>query len=427
MKKVGKKIIFILLLLLCGCSNADFTSFQSSPLAPELLIQEEVQGEQQRLEVWTNTNIFSESLPGFLESHQGVEVTIKVFDKDELLDKYRRSLIAGESPDVFVIPDNFLGEFSDITGFENLLNEPYYDEDFFAERPSSLLKRYQDEKKQTMFAMPLLFFPYVTFYRADILREYGYPTDPYQLAIFLKERSNWMEMAQELAQDGRYILESEHKLIEMLLRTNYFLDDQYHYLAAEPPFSTAFVAASSAAGFELSPYLNIWDSNGQTALKANQLVMFQAASYTLENLKEWVPDQAGKWGMTSLPFDVAGIDNNASMSIAISETSKQKELAWAFIQKMSDDMLHMYKNVEHDSYLLNQDLEQLYWMVLHKELPGKPHSLDQQIFFYWNAALKNFNDGKAITYETIDQVNQQILNAIKYDQRALHNYLTNTE
>ncbi|GAE94869.1 solute binding protein of ABC transporter system [Gracilibacillus boraciitolerans JCM 21714] len=288
-------IVIFLILLMGGCHAANITPFKESSLELTSREEEEQQQSSDHLVVWTHQNIFENSLPRYKEKYPNIQVDIVTEKPQNLVEKYRKSLISGVTPDLYVIPDDVLGEFSGITGFENLNEKPYYDKAFFASRPKGLLNNYIDSEDK-MYAMPLLFFPYVTYYRADILEENGYPSDPYHLSIFLNNRDNWMKLAEDLQVKQQYIIESEQMMLEMILRTSSFLDENYDYVGKHEAFQTITNAATDVVDKGLSPHLNIWHEQGQTAINNDQLVMFQMASYVKDSLKVWAPDQAGKWG-----------------------------------------------------------------------------------------------------------------------------------
>ncbi|WP_208589895.1 ABC transporter substrate-binding protein [Gracilibacillus suaedae] len=428
MKQFTIWIVIASVVILVGCHSSSFEPFQESSLSNDLAEVEEESAQVNELVIWTHNNIFEDSLPEFLEMYPDVEIKIiDKFNENNLIKEYRQGMLAGKTPDLYVLPDYALGEFAGIGGFENLYENRYYDESFFARRPESLLNHYKSKDGTEIFAVPLLFFPYVTYYRADILSEYGYPNNPLELSNYINDYENWLEMAQDLKENGHYILDSEHMLLETVLRTSYFLDEEFEYLGDDEPFITTFNIAAEVAEKDLSPYVNIWNERGREAFQNDELVMFQMASYVTSHLQEWVPEQNGKWGITTLPFELAGVDKQASMSIAISENSQHKDLAWEFAKKMADDMLYMYEDIENDPYFINTDLKQLYWKALNKEVPGKPQSLDQDIKSIWDVAMKDFHGGKSITSEAIENINDEIKERIKYDQRALQKYInTNT-
>ncbi|WP_058308023.1 ABC transporter substrate-binding protein [Gracilibacillus massiliensis] len=418
MKNFKITLTLICLILLIGCQSSTLIPFEESSLSFQN-IEKQSEKKSNELVIWSHENIFENSLPRFQERYPNLQIEIVPIQPSNLVEDYRNSLMTGQTPDLFVIPDHVLGEFSSISGFENLYQKPYYDEAFFERRPEGLLSKYINSDKEELFAMPLLFFPYMTFYRADILEENGYPSDPVKLADILDDEEKWMEMAKSLEKNGQYIIDSEQQILEMLLRTSYSLDSDYNYLGKEEPFRTVTNTAIKVSENELSPYYNIWGESGQKAIEDDQLVMFQMGSYVMENLKEWAPEQKGKWGITSLPFQLSGTDKQASMSIAIAEESENKEIAWEFAKMMANDMLYMYEQAENDPYYINSDLTSTFWNVLSKDSIGQPQPIDQHIQFIWDVNMKEFHSGKEVTHEAINKIHNTIQERIRYDQRAL--------
>src|SRR5690606_5150753 len=95
---------------------------------------------EKALEVWTPENIFVHSLSKYKDRFPNVKVEINdQMDRNSLVTQYRSSLVSKKSPDIFVIPNVFLGTFNSINGFENVLEEPYYDPTFLEDRPEGLL------------------------------------------------------------------------------------------------------------------------------------------------------------------------------------------------------------------------------------------------------------------------------------------------
>lgn len=108
------------------------------------------------------------------------------------------------------------------------------------------------------------------------------------------------------------------------------------------------------------------------------------------------------------------------MSIAISDKSSNKELAWSFAKMMSNDMFNIYESAENDPpYYINEDLKSIYLSAMDRDSIGKPQPIDQQIKFIWDVAMKEFQDGKEMNREAINKVHYDVQERIKYEQRAL--------
>lgn len=413
-----KRLLSILLLLgLAACQSYEFTSYQQTdkPFTYEDVMNKQ---EHEHLLIWTHDDIAENTIEHFIYSHPNIRIDVEVVDRTLLVDTYQQSIIKGDGPDLFIIPHEDLGAFSGIDGLENLLEAPYYDQAFFDSRPSGLLKNHVNASGQ-MYAFPILFFPYLTYYRADVLEKAGFPSEPSPVSEFLSDVDNWMLMAKQLKKNDQYIVESPNSLLHTALRSSNFLSDDFNYLGEKGAFSKMIDVAIKANEQELHANLNIWDPLGLQALQEERLVMFYMASYGQEILQDWVPEQKGKWRVTALPFELTGINRAASVSIAVSSESKNKQLAWTFAQALADDMITMYTNPNEDPFYNQGDLNTLYWDLMMREQPGTPSMLDQSIRQIWQSAMYQFTNGVSMNNKAMDNVHRDIENRIRYDQRVL--------
>ncbi|QYR23090.1 hypothetical protein KZ483_09285 [Paenibacillus sp. sptzw28] len=56
----------------------------------------------------------------------------------------------------------------------------------------------------------------MSFYRADILEENGFPSDPKELAFYMSKPEQFLDMAQALKAKGIYLLEFNRTWISLL-------------------------------------------------------------------------------------------------------------------------------------------------------------------------------------------------------------------
>ena len=229
-------------------------------------------------------------------------------------------------------------------------------------------------------------------------------------------------MARDLKENGYYLLDSELTLLDVLIRGNYYIDEKHKYIGDTGEWMDVQQAAVTIHQEQLSLNHLIWDQEAQDAIREDRLIMFIAPSYMSNHLQSWAPDQAGKWAITTLPFGLAGMDNQISMSIAISSQSEEKQLAWEFVKQMSNDMLGMYKGIRKDEYFQNNNLQRVYWDALSKQQYGKPHTFDADIQMLWDLTFKNFHWGKPFTMEEMQSFHRDLKDKILYEQQLLQKY-----
>lgn len=414
----------MILLLLTACTANSFIPITETSITNYEKQEELVEIEDDKiLEVWTPENIFVHSIHNYQDRFPDVKVEINdQMDRNTLVTQYRSSLVSKKTPDIFVIPNDFLGTFTSINGFENVLEEPYYDPIFLEDRPEGLLHPYINSEKDEMTIVPLIQHPFVAYYRADILEEHGYPSDPDELGVYMNDVNNWFTMARDLKDKGYYLLDTELSLLDILIRGNYYIDETHQYLGDSKEWMDIQKAAIKIREEQLSLNRTIWDMEAQEAIREDKLIMFLGPSYMESHLQSWAPDQAGKWAITTLPFELAGMDNQVSLSIAISSQSEEKLLAWEFVKQMSNDMLGMYKGIRKDNYFKNENLQRVYWDVLSKPPFGKPHMFDEEIQMLWDLTLKNFHWGKPFTIEEMESFHRDIKDKILYEQQLLQKF-----
>lgn len=414
-------ICMIVIVCLTGCVSQSVEPVLDSSFYQKYngKLKNETQQVSNHLVIWTPENIFENSLPRFQEMYPDMEIIIETVDKEELVNKYLTSLIVGKTPDVFIFPDQYLGMFRGVGGLEELNESTYYEEEFFKKRPQALLDEHIYNDKMRTF--PLLFFPYVTFYRADIFEENNYPHEPLELSKYINKATNWYKLAYGFYNHNQYIMESDHSLIEIALRTSNFLNDDVEYIVENSPFNETVKAAQLVTNKPYDQYVNIWEDSGKEALANDQLVMFYSPSYMKDNLEQWLPEQKGKWAITTLPFGLRGVDKDASLSAAISSSSNNKKAAWQFIKHMANDMLNMYTHPIQSDFYRNDDIQKIYRKMIDENNPGTPSPLDREIKWIWNHSIKEFQLGYEIKPLMIEQAHKDVMNFIRQDQQALQN------
>ncbi|CAM3832970.1 ABC transporter substrate-binding protein [Marinicrinis lubricantis] len=238
MNRIGKLTILftVVVFAIIGCSSIS----TNEKLAPYKALDAE-EGDNQveadegptSLTIWAPAHIFVNQIQTFGQMYPDVELNVVEIDQSEMIGKYIDSIGQKQPPDIILINDGNLGDFSGIDGFVDLLGKQEADPVFFEKLPRGLFENYKSFHEDKMFAMPILNFPYVTYYRADILEKEGFPSDPEQLAIYLQDQENWIELARALKESGHYIFESTHSLLSLIHRGSNYFDKELGYILGQ--------------------------------------------------------------------------------------------------------------------------------------------------------------------------------------------------
>ncbi|MGL4875863.1 MAG: extracellular solute-binding protein [Clostridium sp.] len=181
-----------------------------------------------------------------------------------------------------------------------------------------------------MLGLSVASAPIVTYYRADVMEKYGFPSEPDELAKFMEKEENWIKIGETLLKDNIYIMQWVAEIIRVSTSDMPYFNDKLEYVRNNEKFKKAIEIASLAHSKGFSPLTDIWSEKGQKLLKNNQIGMLYLGSWGANELESIVPEQKGKWRVTSLPFGNYGW-NNATL-ISMAKNSKNKEAAWKFIE-----------------------------------------------------------------------------------------------
>lgn len=425
-------MLFLIILLLVGCNVT------TSPVDSELVKYQPADGdkattnrtsdttEQQVLTIWTPEVGYEieKTIEIFNQTYPNVEVNVTTLNRDKFLEKYKASIIEKDTPDLFMIPDEYLGSFSGIKGLENLLDEQAYTRTYFLDSiPTEVVENYSSFNEAYMYAMPIALFPFMTYYRADILEKEGFPSDPVELAEYMKNTDNYMKMVKELKSKDHFTVENSFSFLTMFNRSSNYFDEQLTYLGNDHSYQEILKASEVIHNKDLALGMDIWGDEGKQALIEDQLVMIYLPSYGQDLLQEWVPEQSGKWRATKLPFGKGGWDKEVGKSLAISSYSDNKDLAWSFIQFAVSDMVSIYSSSNRQEFFGGQDLNILYRDIINMDISGRPTPIDQFASEVWELQLYKFYRGEPINQNILLNIESDINDRVRLDKRALLNLI----
>ena len=318
-------VILSLALVFTGCQGKG----PNSPVASENQ-QKEDQPEKQVLEIWSHYNDFEETIEQFNKRYPDVEVKVKEIRYKDYVAGYLEALVAGCSADIMLIDSADFSVFSTLDVFEDLSKQPYtavnYQENFDPEL-WEIGKSFDQTK---LIGLAFASAPIVTYYRADIMEAYGFPSEPEELADFMATPENWLAIGRKLREDGIYIMQQTVDPMNIVGTSMGYFNEHLHFLRDNDTFKTAIDTARAAKESGLVPFIDIWTEEGLSYLKDGRLAMLYLGSWGSSQLEAWVPEQEGLWRATRLPFDTYGWSN--SSLLCIPTASNQKALAWEFIE-----------------------------------------------------------------------------------------------
>jgi multiple sugar transport system substrate-binding protein len=282
------------------------------------------------LTVWYFDKVSMDTvIPLFEQSHPGVKVNFVEQPFGDMSKKYLAALAAKQGvPDVIGLDTSMVGQFLDAG--ENLLAEPYsaaqlekdfIDWKFNATRTSS----------GEMKAMPWDVATGVMFYRPDVFKAAGLPSEPDQLAKSLATWDDFIKAGQAIKDKSggqTTIVGNEHDIFNAGFWQNggTIVRDGQVVLVPEgvQPLQTAIKAKNAGIGGNIPA----WSERWAPALQSGKIATVLMGGWMLGNLQNLIdPDGAGNWRVTAAP---GGAFSNGGTYLQIPQLAEHKQLAWEF-------------------------------------------------------------------------------------------------
>lgn len=371
------------------------------------------------LNIWTYAGEMNEAVKAFEDENPNIKINVKNFEYEEYEEAYKKSLmeVEGEA-DIFIIDSSEYGSFYSIKGLENLLKPEYNAKDYKEDFDKDLWEVGMSADRKELLGIPIASAPIVTFYREDIMRKYGFPSDPYELAEYMKDKDNWLKIAKTLAKDNIYIMQWIAEITRIRTAELPYYNEKFEYQRDNKVFEEGIDLAREVKINKLSPLTDIWTEEGEGLIKNNQLAMLYLGSWGAGTIESIAPEQKGLWRVTNLPFGVNGWNNASIMSIA--ENSKHKEEAWKFMEfylfKYEDKArkgnvsgylpfrMKDYNTSKTNEFLGGQQEQKMYEEIMSnlKEYPVTP--LDAEAFKMWDNLLNEGLDDGLTTERIMENI-----------------------
>lgn len=282
------------------------------------------------LTLWTYYEGFEWIVEEFNKVNHNVRIRVEVFPSENYAQRCLEAIIRNEGPDLIVLDSPHIEVFNGNEAMQDLLEEPFSADIYKNDFTESLWRLASSFDQKRLIGIPIASTPMLTYYRADIMEQYGFPTDPEKLAEYMKDPNNWLNIAHALKKDNKYIAQWASEPIRIYETGTGFFNDKLQFLRNSDEFYKGINASREVKKSGLALNIDVWSNEGNQAVRDGKLAMLYFGTWGAEQIKSWVPEQAGKWRATALPFGVKGWFN--STIISINSTSKYKEEAWDFIR-----------------------------------------------------------------------------------------------
>ncbi|MDP4180021.1 MAG: extracellular solute-binding protein [Bacillota bacterium] len=284
------------------------------------------------IKVWAANTGLDSFKQDFESMYPKIKINITKFDS---LDKFNNeclsALSSGTGPDVLFFDSSFFGQYTVNGILEDLLKDPYlagrYEKDF----SEDVWESNKSADGKSLLAMTYLTSPYVTFYREDIMKENGFPSEPEEFGKFIEKPENLLAIAKKIKPKGEYIFQWPTDLPNLMGSSVGIFDKNLRFMRNTNEFAKILDITKEAhrAGFELEA--SVWEPAGEKAIEDNKLVMvFNMGSWGSGSIQNFAPEQSGKWRVTKPPLGICAWQSDTK--IAINSQSNNKKSAWKFVE-----------------------------------------------------------------------------------------------
>jgi multiple sugar transport system substrate-binding protein len=332
---MGKKTVILITVLIFISIAIDYSAItikRSNSIKPATIENDDANNTKESVELrlWTYYEGFEWPASTFTERNPSIKVKVEVFSKENFVQRYLNAVAKGEAPDLIVLDSEHIQDVNGNESLQNLLEEPFNAGQYRMDFQDSLWRLASSFDKKSLIGMPIATTPMLAYYREDIMKLYGFPAEPRKLEEYMKDPNNWLKIAQTLKKDNRYIAQWSSEPIRIYEAGTGLLDDNLKFLRNNSDFRKAIDMSREVKKGGLALNTDVWSQQGQQAVRDGKLVMLYLGNWGTGLIKNWAPEQSGKWRIMALPFGVNGWIN--STIISVSSASGHKEEAWKFIK-----------------------------------------------------------------------------------------------
>lgn len=317
-------LVFLLIITLSGFSFA------------ERVLQIWAMGEEAK-----NLNVMVEK---FMRENPGVKVEVQAIPWSAAYDKLLTGIAGMQLPDLAQMGTTWMAPFGAMGVFEELsdyIKNSFVNKDLFFEGSWQTV-----EMNGGIYGIPWYVDVRVMFYRTDVLKDVGYDHAP----------QTWEELydaAKKLAARG------ENMYALSLLYTGVFgnefmpfawqaggkiFDEKGKVRVTDPEFVEAIEYYARFFWEELAP---IGGGNLFQDFASGAVPIFFSGPWMVSMIDQQTPEIKGKWSVALMPKKQTRTSFVGGCNWVIFNTSKNKDLAWKFIEFMTrpENQLEWYKTV----------------------------------------------------------------------------------
>jgi ABC-type glycerol-3-phosphate transport system substrate-binding protein len=386
--------------------------------------------------VWTwpsNDIAMNDLLPEFNKAYPNIKVDVQAFGaaNNVYLDKVQRAFIGGSGPDVAMIEIGMMALLRGRPGWEDLSKAPYNAGDMMADFAPFTVKNVTLPTGEIV-ALPKHTGPGGMFYRTDIFKEAGLPTDPTEVAALMSDWDAFLEQGKKVVKPNeRWLFGNGEDIVRAIMAQNgvSYFDAEGKLQFDNPVYLEAMEKVKQAADAGLISPFAAWSPEWQAAFAKGQFATVLYGNWMGGFLKRsYSVNESGKWAVALAPGDNGNRSYNSGGDyIGILKTSKYKDAAWAFIkwyvtsdvslkaQYLSNDLYPAYLPAAKadwintpDPYYSGQNVNEVFSKVQAEMIPFVLNDLDPVAYTATQTAINNIARGQMSAADAISAAKKEV-------------------
>ncbi len=280
--------------------------------------------------------IIKAALPEWKKKHPDVEIKLvsRAFEDHHTAMTTALST-SSNLPDVMTLEVSYLGRFASGGGLEDLTQAPYNIASTQALFVPFAFKQASNQSGAVLGA-PTDIGPGSLLYRTDILKKAGVSE-----AELTQSWDSFVKSGVKIkAATGAYLLADARDIKDILIRTNLkpgeglYFDASGKVLVDSPRFVRAYELAKKVRDQKLDGKIRAWSTEWSQGFKNGQITAQMSGAWLAGHMANWLaPSTQGLWRAAQLPEQSWAAWGGTFY--AIPKASKNKVLAWEFIQLMT--------------------------------------------------------------------------------------------
>jgi cellobiose transport system substrate-binding protein len=329
-------IVFTFAMVACSSGNEASTSQPSNsasePQSKEAGTKSDKPVEPVELVFWLfGATGYDELAKEYQKQHSNVTIKFQSGEWGDHHNNLFTALSAGSGA-----PDLALVDVSQLERYREAQNKFYNLYDFGA---ADLKNKYLDWKWQIgessdgsfLFGVPTDIGPTAMFYRTDVFKEAGLPTDPNEVTKKIATWADFKNVAVEIKNKTGKPMSDSVELVFNAVRDQqpkqYFDSNENLIIESEPYIKKAYDYTVELIKAGVIAKIDLWTPEWSSGMNQGTYATLLGPAWMQGYMKGNAPDGAGKWAITTMP---EGAGNWGGSYVVVPKDSKHSEVAADF-------------------------------------------------------------------------------------------------